>query len=294
VILRTGQTAAEAAQQLRNLLGQLQAPRNQRDEAITADQYREPRIMMSAKINAYLAWVQTAEMELRHLFADTDLSDGLFGERYWHIAGLPVGSPYGTRIIDQETDLQAARFEEASKTLTTWQRLGQRPGELLALDTNTFLQFRSYNEIPWTGLVGSDSVRLVLAMPVLDEIEAKKHGQNRRLQKRARMVLPRIDKAFGEDGNDYFQVEKDGKPMTGVTLEILRDPPGYRRSFTDMDAEFLDRVEFLQQAAGRPVTVVTGDTGMKIRARARLDGLKRLTLPDTYRLVTDEERDGDP
>jgi hypothetical protein len=58
-----------------------------------------------------------------------------------------------------------------------------------------------------------------------------------------------------------------------------------------MDAEFLDRVEFLQQAAGRAVTVVTADTGMRIRARGRLDGLKRLTLPEKYRLP-DEEDEG--
>jgi hypothetical protein len=262
VILRTGHTAAEAAQQFRSLLGQLQTPRNQRDEAIIADAHRNPPIAMSAKINAYLDWAQTAEMQLRHLFADTDFSDGLFGERYWHIAGLRAGSSYGTRIINQEIDHQAARLEEAIKTLTTWLRLGERPGELLALDTNTFLQCRPYNEIPWTALTGSDAVRLILTMPVLDELEAKKQGQNKRLQKRARMVLPRIDKAFGEDNQDYFQVERDGRPMIGVTLEILRDPAGHRRSFADMDAEFLDRVEFLQQAAGRPVTVVTGDTGM--------------------------------
>jgi hypothetical protein len=248
---------------------------------------------MSAKINAYLDWAQTAEAQLRNQFADTDLSDGLFGERYWHIAGLSPGSAYGTRIINQEIDHQAARLEEAIKTLTTWQRLGERPGELLALDTNTFLQCRLYNEIPWADLTGSHTVRLILTMPVLDEIETKKQGQNKRLQKRARLILPRIDKAFGEDDQDYFQVARDGKPMTGVTLEILRDPPGHRRSYTDMDAEFLDRVEFLQQAAGRPVTIVTGDTGMKIRARGRLDGLKRLTLPEDYHLPADEEQDGD-
>jgi hypothetical protein len=247
---------------------------------------------MSAKINAYLDWAQTVETQLRLLFADTELSDGLFGERYWHIAGLPVGSSYGTRIVNQEIDHQSARLDEAIMTLTSWQRLGERPGELLALDTNTFLQCRPYNEIPWTGLVDSDAVRLVLTMPVLDEIETKKQGQNKRLQKRARMILPRIDKAFGEDDQDYFQVERDGTPITGVTFEILRDPPGYRRNSTDMDAEFLDRVEFLQQAAGRTVTVVTSDTGMKIRARGRLDGLKRLTIPENYRLTADEEQDG--
>ena len=176
VILRSGHSAAEAAEQLRSLLQQLQTPHNQRDEAIIADSYREPPVGMSAKINAYLNWAQTAETLLRNLFADTDLSEGLFGERYWHIASLPAGSAYGTRIINQEIDHQAARLEEAIKTLTAWQKLGERPGVLLALDTNTFLQFRLSNEIPWTGLTGSGTVRLILTMPVLDELEMKKHG----------------------------------------------------------------------------------------------------------------------
>jgi hypothetical protein len=151
------------------------------------------------------------------------------------------------------------------------------------------LQYRPYDEIPWTYLTGSPTVRLILTMPVLDEIETKKQGDNRRLKKRARKILPRIGEAFGDEGVDFFQVQRDGKPMPGVTMEILRDPSGRRRNTTDTDAEFLDRCEFLQQAAGRPVTVVTADTGMKIRAQGHLEGLKRLTLPDKYRLAEDQE-----
>jgi predicted ribonuclease YlaK len=197
-----------------------------------------------------------------------------------------------TDYLHQEVDHQDARLVEAIETLKQWQELGERPGALLALDTNAFLQFRPYYEIPWTVLAGTDRVRLVLTMPVIDEIEAKKQGSNARLKKRARRILPRLDKAFGDDGRVFFNVDKDGTPMPGVTLEILRDPPGHRRSTTDMDAEFLDRCEFLQGAAARPVTVVTGDTGMKIRARGSLGALKLLTLPDDYRLIeTDQDDD---
>jgi hypothetical protein len=292
VRLRAGRTAAAAVEQLRDLKNELQTPRNANDEGVVVDQFRKPDIVISLKINAYLGWVQDAEVHVRYLFADAEFSDGLFGERYWHIAGLPVGSSYGTRIINQEIAYQDARLGEAIETLTAWARLGERPGELLALDANVFLQCRPYNEIPWTRLVGADVVRLVLTMPVLDEIEAKKRGQNTRLRRRARLILPRIDRAFGEDDLDYFQVERDGTPMAGVTFEILSDPSGHRRASADIDAEFLDRVEFLQQAAGRPVTVVTADTGMKIRARGRVDGLRRLTVPEEYRLSADEAQDG--
>jgi hypothetical protein len=204
---------------------------------------------MSLKINAYLEWAQTAELHMRELFTDTDLADAVFADRYWHIAGLHVGSPYGVRVVNQEVDHQDARLAEAVETLKQWQELGERPGALLALDTNAFLQFRPYYEIPWTALAGMGRVRLILTMPVLDEIEAKKQGSNARLKKRARRILPRLDKAFGDGGRVFFDVEKDGTPMPGVTLEILRDPPGHRRSTTDMDAEFLDRCEFLQGAA---------------------------------------------
>ena len=237
VILRTGRTAAQAVDSLRDLKRQLQTPRNQRDEAITADRYREPRVMLSAKVNAYLDWAQTAEAQMRRLFVDTDRPDGLFGERYWHIASLPVGSPYGTRIINQEIDYQDARLDEAIVTLDEWRRFAERPGELLALDANVFLQFRPYNEIPSTKLTGSDTVRLVLTMPILDELEAKKCAQNKRLRKRARNILRRIDKALGYDGNDYFQVEREDKPVRGVTLEILRDLPHQRLRVQDIDVE---------------------------------------------------------
>jgi hypothetical protein len=247
---------------------------------------------MSLKVNAYLNWAQTVETRLRELFTDTDLAAAVFADRYWHIAGLHAASAYGTRIINQEVDHQDARLAEAIQTLKQWQELGERPGALLALDTNAFLQFRPYYEIPWTALAGMDRVRLVLTMPVLDEIEAKKQGSNVRLKRRARRILPRLDKAFGDGGRLFFEVEKDGTPMAGVTLEILRDPPGHRRSTTDIDAEFLDRCEFLQSAAGRPVTVVSGDTGMKIRARGSVGALNLLTLPDEYRLIETDQDDG--
>lgn len=289
--LRTGITAAYAAEKLGELRQELQEPRNQADEPFLnpRSEYGEA---ISLKINAYLNWAQDAETGLRRLFTDTDLADAVFADRYWHIAGLHVGSPYGTRIINQEVDHQDARLAEAIETLKQWQELGERPGALLALDTNAFLQFRPYNEIPWTALAGADQVRLILTMPVLDEIEAKKQGSNARLKKRARKILPRLDRAFGDDGRVFFQIEKDGIPMSGVTLEILRDPPGHRRSSTDMDAEFLDRCEFLQSATARPVTIVTGDTGMKNRARGSLGGLKLLTLSDDYRLKELDPDDG--
>jgi hypothetical protein len=260
--------------------------------ALEMDVERYPEVL-AAKVRSYLSWVSTAEERIRDLFADTDLVEGLHEDRFWRIGQLKEGWVFAPNIITDEIKHQRHRLTEAIETLRKLSDLGDRPGELLALDTNAFLQYRPYDEIPWRELLRAEHVRLILTMPTLDEIEAKKQGSNPRLKKRARKILPRIDKAFGGDSNEFVQVERGGKPVNGVTLEILHDPPGHRRTSTDMDEEFLDRCEFLHQATGRPVIVVTADTGMKVRARGRGEaaGLQVLTLPEEYRLKGDDEND---
>jgi hypothetical protein len=287
VILRTGVTAESAIQALSERRQRLQDPRNAFDEPVEVPS--KPGVFLSARINSYLAWVQDTETRLRELFADTELVGGLFWDRYWHIAGLPIGAPYGTRIINQELDHQAARLASAIERLTRWQKLGEREGELLVLDTNSMLEFRPFYELPWREILGSGPI--LLTMPVVDELEAKKRGTDKRLRKRARNLLPRIDMAFGETDQTLVPVLHNDKPQPGVTIEILRDEPGQYRPTTDKDEAILDRAEFLQQAAGRPVIVVTWDTGMKIRSCGRSDGLKRLTLPEKYRLKDADETD---
>lgn len=121
--LRTGITAAHAAEKLGELRRGLQEPRNRPDEPFLDPRW-EYREAISLKVNAYLDWAQTAETQMRALFTDTDLADAVFADRYWHIAGLHAGSPYGVRIINQEVDHQDARLAEAIETLKQWQELG--------------------------------------------------------------------------------------------------------------------------------------------------------------------------
>jgi hypothetical protein len=52
----------------------------------------------------------------------------------------------------------------------------------------------------------------------------------------------------------------------GVTVEVLPDEPGHLRMASN-DQEILDRAQFLEQATGSPVTLITGDSGMRINAQ---------------------------
>lgn len=54
----------------------------------------------------------------------------------------------------------------------------------------------------------------------------------------------------------------------GVTFEVLPNEPGHVR-LPSTDQEIQERCEFLAQVTGSPVTLVTGDSGVRINARAR-------------------------
>src|SRR6266702_405542 len=91
VKLRPGITAAHAVEKLGELKQALQTPRNLREEAAILPGQYEHGPAMSAKINGSPDVAQTVESHTRQMFPDTDLADGLFGERDWHIAGLKPG-----------------------------------------------------------------------------------------------------------------------------------------------------------------------------------------------------------
>jgi hypothetical protein len=59
---------------------------------------------------------------------------------------------------------------------------------------------------------------------------------------------------------------------------VLPDEAGHLRAVAN-DQEILDRCELLYQATGRSVTLITGDSGMRISAQAR--GIDVVKLPET-------------
>ena len=53
------------------------------------------------------------------------------------------------------------------------------------VDTNIYIHFKPLNEIPLTKIVGADIVVVVVPSIVMEELNGKKFGDNRRLKKRA-------------------------------------------------------------------------------------------------------------
>jgi len=152
-------------------------------------------------------------------------------------------------------------------------QLGDRPGRICIPDTNALLHYTRFDQLPWAERVHAAPGRLVIPVAAIDELDAKKYARREEFQQRARELLTLIDRCVTASPPDgYSHLSQD------VTVEVLPDEAGHLRAVTN-DQEILDRCELLYQATGKPVTLITGDSGMRISAQAR--GIDVVKLPDT-------------
>jgi predicted ribonuclease YlaK len=107
------------------------------------------------------------------------------------------------------------------------------------------------------------ALRLMIPLAVVDELDTKKYARRAEFQQRARELLARIDRYVTASPPDGYSTVREG-----VTVEVLPDEAGHLR-VQGNDQEILERCEFLRQVTGYPVTLITGDSGMRINAQNR-------------------------
>ena len=182
-----------------------------------------------------------------------------------------IGRKLG-RLVDEELLFQGGnpgvpgdpggRLGEAADRLRALRRLAGRPGRICVPDTNALLQYTRFDQLPWPERIGQPVVRLIVPLAVIDELDNKKYARREEFQQRARELLALIDRCETAAPDAYTPLRQ------GVTFEVLPDEPGHFRA-ASTDQEILERCEFLAQVTGSPVTLVTGDSGVRINARAR-------------------------
>jgi rRNA-processing protein FCF1 len=246
---------------------------------------------------AYLNWVSTTQQYLRTIFSDTELEDSLLGRGYWHICAMTIPSMSKERLLQrlvrEELVFQVGypgihgdpggRLGEVATRLRALTRLAARPGRICIPDTNALLHYTRFDQLLWAERMQMSLVRLVIPLVVIEELDGKKYARRGEFQQRAREMLTLIDRyATTSPPDGYSEVRKN------VTVEMLPDEPGHLR-MSSGDQEILERCEFLNQVTGNPVTLITGDTGMRINARSR--GIEVFKLSDDDLLPRYKQQD---
>ena len=250
-----------------------------RDQIQAANQVTSGAVADYAMREAYIRWVETAEVQLAWLTHDRSLVEMFYTERFWQIHDLHHQLPRPFPLVMAERDRQVEVLTQVAEDLERRvQRLTAGGGEIAVLDTNVLLHYLPPDQIPWPQALGPGRWRLMLPVRVIEELDAKKYSGSRALSLRARDLLPRLERLVGEAGEPR-------KLAADVTLEVAVDSgPRYRPQ--DADEEILAFCAELPQLTGANAVLVTSDTSMRLRARAQQTSVRG--LDNAYRRGRDE------
>ena len=152
--------------------------------------------------DAYLTWVEAVERQLTSLTHDRAVSGMLQSPRYWHIRqiqGRMDARP--APLVEAEVALQRGALEDLVADLQARvNRLSATGGTIAVLDTNILLQYEEPSKVPWRDVLGVQSVRLIVPLRVVEELDAKKYSGSKRLAERARALCLSSRRSLGATG----------------------------------------------------------------------------------------------
>jgi rRNA-processing protein FCF1 len=219
----------------------------------------------------YLHWAEATEGQMGNVTHDPDVLALPFTSAYYEIRQLIPTSPRAVAFIDSEIARQVRGLECLHDDLKRrLERARAAPGAITVLDTNVLLHHQLPDSVAWREVIGHESVRLVIPLRVIEEMDQKKYSASDKLRSRARERLPKLYALVGTGGTP--------KPLANGhgTVEVFIEP-GPRMRPADADTEILETAHDLAQMAGSKAMIVTGDTGMRLRAEA--EGIATTTMP---------------
>ena len=248
------------------------------------------------RLAEYLEWVTNTVRQLGNQLAAGDLDQLVLTPGYGRllsIAGTMTGTDIATqRVLNGMVSLELGRrvedFAAAIKGLEEQDRHWKgTPGVLVVADTSFYIQhpdkledvdFRPLREIR------AEPVRLLVPIIIVDELDGLKKSRQDRW--RPAYTLGVIDRVLAYPpgpaqlaAEDFTALDSSGIPRGAVTIELVFDPPGHVRLPIN-DDEIIDRILATQVLAGRPITLLTYDTGQSTRARSAGLRVKKLAQPE--------------
>lgn len=209
-------------------------------------------------------------------------------ERLLAAAGSLVGTDTGTQrvlngLLDMELRLRTEALDEIITDLQNRNPQWSFDDLYAVLDTSVYIEHDEKLEVldiaaqltPYP----DKRLHLLVPMVVIDELDGIKNKGEGIKRWRAAYTLGVVERIFspGEPKRGFLRNGEYGV-RGAVDLEILYDPPGHVRLPVN-DDEIIDRTLAAKPLAGKPVTLITFDTGQAFRAREADLPVVRLTKP---------------
>lgn len=231
--------------------------------------------MTMGRVHEYVMWASDAQRMLANVLSTRTVQDLVVTPRYLQVGAVAVPAAAAQMIADEVTEFRvrlAAITEMLEARLKRW----SEPATVVVPDTNIFMHHpNDWDYVPWHEVLAAHDgyeperpVRVVILLAVIDELDRLKRSANtEEKRRRARESLRRIEQRFpGRLTKRSVLTEAEGE-RGAVVAEILEDELG-RQRLPSIDAEIVDQARELMAIAGSAVVVLTGDTGMLVRARS--------------------------
>jgi rRNA-processing protein FCF1 len=228
----------------------------------------------------YFAFCIDAATRLHGVVRHSEIGRLILTERHWQLRPFHENAPdlnqlLGLELVECRDRLNAAR-ESVSAELRRWPRADY----VLVPDTNVLIHVTggAVSSADWHSIARLPPAKdlvVVLLMAVIDELDKHKRGKDA-LRRPARQALKEIDALVpAPDPADAIS----SRPFGSVTLLVLTDDPDHAPLPT-ADAEIIDQALGITARVTSEVRLVTGDTGMALRARASGVDCVKVATPD--------------
>ncbi len=226
----------------------------------------------------YLTEVERAESQLSNLYPGLEWMGRLYSERYWRIRELHAGSPRPFPLIQDEARAVVGWLNDMKRwleELAAEEALVDPKVPRVVLDTNAIMHAKPLRDSDWPGELGRSSVRLILPLIVITELDNLRNSGNDKKRARAATRLSEMRRLLDGKGRGPTDVR------TRVTLEVLVTPRGHLRHQNN-DEEILANVESLSRRPGGALVLATDDFSMQLRAESR--GMDVVAIPENLEM----------
>ncbi|MFJ2736142.1 PIN domain-containing protein [Streptomyces sp. NPDC087317] len=246
-----------------------------------------PGLDETGRLLRYLEWTTEAARSLRFQVSDGDIECLVLTPGYRALLAAS-GSIKGARLInglvDAELETCVRVFEAAAKALQALIERWPLTERFVVADSSFYIhnpvRLEDVDLHQILSLRSSENLRLLFPITVVDELDRLKESGKERPRWRASSTLSVLDRILaGRTAGNWRTgrfLAEDGDIRGDVTLEIVLDPPGHVR-LPVVDDEIIDRAVAVQALAGRPVRLLTCDTGQHTRGCAA--GLEVTKIP---------------